>query len=145
MYPRHASRPNEKLYRHQIWYTHFPWPYPQMVFFSKKWPWRPLNSKNYRVTWIFSIPPWWPLGCPKMQNVLKYQQDRFSFFYKGYKKDCVKISASLVVFLMRRQAIFRLQAGIKEWRKTRRIIHFNFKINDWIWLHYDESCQYFYN
>ena len=46
-------------------------------------------------------------------SFLKCQRECISYFYMGYKKYCVKISASLVVFLMARQAIFRLQGGLK--------------------------------
>ena len=45
----HASWPNEKRYGPEIWYTHSTLPYLKTVFsffFSKKWRWGPVSSKN---------------------------------------------------------------------------------------------------
>ena len=50
-----APWPNEKRCRSEIWHTYSHWPYLKTGFFvfSIKSPWRPLASKNCRVTWIF--------------------------------------------------------------------------------------------
>ena len=48
IYVCHASWPNEKRYRPEIWYTHFPRPYLKMAFFvySRRWPRGPLGRKT---------------------------------------------------------------------------------------------------
>ena len=54
MYLLHASWPNEKRYRPEIWYTRSPRPHLKNGFFvfSKKW--------LCRVTWIFCVSSWSP-------------------------------------------------------------------------------------
>ena len=49
----------QKRYRPKIRYTYSHRLYLKtgFWFFSKEWPWRPLASKNFRVTWIFRISP----------------------------------------------------------------------------------------
>ena len=59
VYLCHASWPNEKRYRPEIWYSYSHWSYLKtgFLFFSKKSPWLQLALKSCRVTWIFRIPP----------------------------------------------------------------------------------------
>ena len=59
VYLCHASWPNEKRYRPEIWYSYSHWSYLKtgFLFFSKKSPWLQLALKSCRVTWIFCIPP----------------------------------------------------------------------------------------
>ena len=60
IYLCHFSWPDEKRYTPDIWHTYSRWTYLKTVFFLFFWiksPWRPLSSKNCRVTWIFRISP----------------------------------------------------------------------------------------
>ena len=59
IYVCHVYWQNEKIYRPEIRHTYSHWPYLKAVLlvFSIKSPWRPLASKNCRVTWIFRISP----------------------------------------------------------------------------------------
>ena len=59
IYLRHASWPNEKRYRLEIWYTYSHRPYLKTGFFcfSIKSPWWLLASKHCRATGIFRISP----------------------------------------------------------------------------------------
>ena len=80
VYVCHVSWPNEKRYRPEIWYTYSHWPYIKtgFLFFSIKSPWRPLASKNCRVTWIFLISP--RLSCCSFLPFSKFT--RPDFLYK---------------------------------------------------------------
>ena len=62
IYLCHASWPDEKRYRPEIWYTYCHRPYLKtyFMFFSKKGSLGPLTLKNCRVTWIFRISPRFP-------------------------------------------------------------------------------------
>ena len=82
MYLCHTSWPNEK--RPEIWYPYSHWPYQKTGFFvfSIKSPWRPLASKNCRVTWIFRISPRLPCYTfchtfPQKILIFSYVKPRF--------------------------------------------------------------------
>ena len=86
----HVSWPNEKWYRpmatsdlklgtHTLPASH--WPYLKRGFFIKS-PWRPLASKNCRVTWIFRISPRLPCYTfchtfPQKILIFSYVKPRF--------------------------------------------------------------------
>ena len=83
IYLCHLSWPNEKRYRPEIWHTYSHWPYLKTCFFvfSIKSPWRPLASKNCRVTWIFRISPRSPCLFIFIYWIIFRLQHAFCFIY----------------------------------------------------------------
>ena len=84
VYLCHASWPNEKRYRPEIWYSYSHWSYLKtgFLFFSKKSPWLQLALKSCRVTWIFRIPP--RLPCFLKFHFIQWNHwSLHSVFYKN--------------------------------------------------------------